>query len=104
MSEIGRVALALDDRAQLCCYVSDSRRIVGCDVRNSETAAQVEFGQLDAVLVADLAQQSDNPMRRHLEPGGVEDLRADVRVQPDQLEYVGLEHPASGFFRVSPGK
>ena len=60
-----------------------------------------ELGQLDAELVAHLCEQPDHPVRGDLEAAGVEDLRADVRVQPDQLEPGGRLHPAYRLERVA---
>ena len=63
MSELGGIALALDDRAQLCCHIGDFRRVVGRDIRDAEAAAEIELGQLDAVFVTYLAQQRDDAVR-----------------------------------------
>lgn len=52
------------------------------------------------MLVADLPQQADHAVRRHLEAGGVEDLRADVRVDAYQFERVQAQHPAHRLGRV----
>ena len=43
-------------------------------------------GLVDAELGDDVAQQADHPVRGHLEAVDVEDLRADVAVQPDEPE------------------
>ena len=99
--EAVRRALALDDGAQRPAHVDDVGRVVRTGVRDAEPAAEVELGQLDAELVAHLGEQPDHPVRRDLEAAGVEDLRADVRVQPDQLEPGRRQHPAYGVERVA---
>ena len=48
----------------------------------------------DAVLGVDPRRQLEHPPGGHLEAGGVEDLRADVRVQPGELEHGQRQHPA----------
>ncbi len=58
-------------------------------VRDAEAAAEVELGKLDAVGVADRAEQADEPLGGQPEAGGVEDLRADVGVQADEFERSG---------------
>ena len=63
-------------------------------VGDAEAAAEVELGQLDPVLVADLGEQAEHAPGRDLEARRVEDLRADVAVQPAQLEAGPREHPA----------
>lgn len=57
-------------------------------VRDAEAAAEVDLGQFDAVLVADLGEQLHHAPGGDLESGHVEDLRADVRVDADEVEAV----------------
>ena len=75
----------LDDRGQLGGEVLRVGRVVLERVGDPEAAAEVELGQLDAQLVADPALEREHPTGRDLEAGGVEDLRADVAVQPEEL-------------------
>ena len=81
-------------------------RVVAGDVGDAEAAAEVELGQLDAVLVADRRPSSaDDAVRGDLEAGRVEDLRADVGVQPDQLERRQRRATATdGLGRVAAGQ
>ena len=87
-------ALLLDDGAQTVGVVEDVHRVVGGGVGDALAAAEVELGQHDAVLVADLGQQRDHAVSRQLEAVHVEDVAADVAVQPDQLERGQSEHRA----------
>jgi hypothetical protein len=77
-----RPALALDDLADALRQVGDRRRVVLRGVGDAEAAAEVDLGQLDAVLVTDPRVQGDDPARRDLEAGRVVDLRADVECRP----------------------
>ena len=61
-------------------------------VRDAEPAAEVELGQHDVVVALHLGVQAEHASGRHLEPGGVEDLRPDVRVQPEQPQRRVREH------------
>lgn len=70
--------------------------VVGGGVGDAEAAAEVDLGQLDAVLVADGGEQPHDPLRGDLEPGHVEDLRADVGVDAEQVEAVVPEGAAHG--------
>jgi hypothetical protein len=79
-------ALLLDDGAQAVGEVGDLHRVVGRGVGDALAAAEVELGQLEAVLVADRGQQADHAVRGELEAVDVEDVRADVAVQSDELE------------------
>lgn len=78
--------------------------VVGAGVGDAEAAAEVDLGQFDAVLVADVLQQADDPVGGDLEAGHVEDLRPDVRVDPDQLQTVELERPPHGLRRLPAGQ
>ena len=49
---------------------------------------------MHAVLGVHPPGQLEHPARGHLEPAGVEDLRADVRVQPGELKLRQRDHPA----------
>ena len=74
------------DLAQALRQLLDLGGVVLLGVGDAEPAAQVQLGDLDAVLVADPDGQVDHPVRGHLETGRVEDLRADVRVQPGERQ------------------
>ena len=91
-------------RAQRPPHLDDVGRVVGTGVGDAEAAAEVELGQLDPVLVAHRDEQPDHPVRRDLEAAGVEDLRADVGVQADQLEPRRGEHPAYRLEGVAAGQ
>ena len=97
-------ALLLDDAAQPVGVLEDVHRVVGGGVGDALAAAEVELGQLDAVLVADRGEQPDHPVRGELEAVDVEDVRADVAVQPDQLERRQREHPADRLGRRAAGQ
>ena len=71
-------------------------RVVLGGVGDAEPAAQVELGDGDAVLGVDPRRQLEHPPGGHLEAAGVEDLRADVRVQPGELEHGQRQHPPDG--------
>ena len=72
----------------------DLGRVVLGHVGDAEPAAQVELGHVHAVLGVDPPGQLEHPVGGHLEAAGVEDLRADVRVQPGELKLREREHPA----------
>ena len=93
--ESAGTALLLDDRGQLGGEVLRVGGVVLERVGDAEAAAEVELGHLDAQLVADPALQREHPPGRDLEAGGVEDLRADVAVQPEQPEPVARRGPAA---------
>ena len=75
-----------DERQHPLGHLVDVQRRVLAGVRDAEAAAEIELGQLDAVRIADGREQADEPLGRQPETGGVEDLRADVGVQADELE------------------
>ena len=85
-----RAARALAARRSRPCPAarsSGAQRVVLGGVGDAEAAAEVELGQLDAVLVArSAACRPTHAAGGDLEAGGVEDLRADVAVQPAQVE------------------
>ena len=54
------------------------------DVGDSEPAAEVQLRQLNAVLVRDSGRAAPRRDERRPRTAGVEDLRADMRVQPGQ--------------------
>ncbi len=99
--QAGRRALAGHDPAQPLGHGADRLGVVPGDVGDAEAAAEVELGQREAVLVADRRHQPDDSVRGDLEPGGVEDLRADVGVQPGQLERRLAQDPAGGLGGVA---
>jgi hypothetical protein len=72
-------------------------RVVLGGVRDAEAAAEVDLGELDAVLVAYVGEELHDAARGHLESGHVEDLRADVRVNPDEFQTVEAEGTPYGF-------
>ena len=81
------VAEDLGDAAHLDVDVGvDRGRLVLGGVGDAEAAADVDD---PAPVAGQLAERADR-QRVGLE---LEDLRADVGVQPDQLELVGGEHP-----------
>ena len=65
-------------------------------VGDAVAAAEVDLGAVDAVLVDDPGVQADEAPGRHLEAAGVEDLAADVAVQPAQVEHVGPRQQRGG--------
>ena len=83
-----RGALAGDDRAQLVGHARDVDGVVAGPVGDAEAAAEVERAhrreRLRAVLAVQQREEPDDAVRGDLEPVGVEDLAADVAVQPDQ--------------------
>lgn len=79
-------------------------RVVVGGVRDAETAAEVDLGQFDAVLVAHLGQQLHHAAGGDLEAGHVEDLRADVGVDADEFETVEGEGPADGLGGLPVGQ
>ena len=82
--------------------------LVGGRVRDAHAAAEVDGGQRVgdgvAVLVAHLGEQPDHPAGGELEAVGVEDLRADVAVQPHEVQPRRLQHPAHGLGGVARGQ
>lgn len=79
-------------------------RIVVRGVRDAEAAAQIDLGQLDAVLVAYLGQQLHHPAGRDLESRHIENLRPDVAVNSDELQAIQLQRTAHGLRRLSAGQ
>ena len=57
--------------------------------------------RVGAVLAVQLREEADDAVRGDLEALGVEDLAADVAVQPDQRQRAGLEHPPDRLGRVA---
>ena len=66
-----------------------------------EAAAEVDLGAVVAELGGDLGVQPNEPSCTELEAAGVEDLAADVRVQPAQVEAVVGEDLACGVERLT---
>jgi hypothetical protein len=97
-------ALAVHDLAQALGQILDLGRVVLIGVGDAEPATQVELGDLDAVRVADPDGQLDHPVGRHLEAGRVEDLRADVRVQPGELQARAGDDPCHGLVGRARGQ
>ena len=85
--------------AQLGGQFGHRGRVVGGQVRDAQAATEIDGrdlrGLVDAELVDDLVQQADDAVRGQFEAGDVEDLRADVAVQPDQSQVIGGEYPAA---------
>ena len=75
--------------------ILDSGGVIRWHVRDAEPAAEVELGHVHAVLGVHPPGQFEHAVRGHLEPAGVEDLRADVRVQPGELKRRQRDHPAN---------
>ena len=100
-AQAARVADTVDDAAQVVGDVLGVERVVGVEVGDAVAAAEVELGQLDAELVTDGHQEVHDAPRGQLEAVGVEDLRADVGVQADELELLQLEDAAGGLQAVS---
>jgi hypothetical protein len=73
---------------QLHGEVVDRDGVVAWYVGDPDAAAEVELGDVAAELGRHQAEQLRHPVRRQLEALGVEDLRPDVAVQPDQVEGV----------------
>src|SRR6202012_4645414 len=90
----GGPALPVHDVTDALGQQLDLGRLVLVGVGDAEPAAQVQLVDLHVVLVANPDGQLQHPLRGHLEPGGVEDLRPDVRVQPGQLQVTAGHHPA----------
>ena len=87
--EVAGAALVADDLGHLGGQLRGVGRVVLGGVGDAEAAAEVELGQLDADLAGDLGVQREHPPGGDLEARGVEDLRADVGVQAEQLEALG---------------
>ena len=66
-------------------------RRVDAGVGDAEAAAEVELGQRGAGPIGELGVQAQRPSGRDLEALGVEDLRADVGVDPGQVQRRLLE-------------
>ena len=88
--------LALDDGPQPLGDVCRAHRVVSGDVRDAQPTAEIDLRELDPVQVVHPCQQVQHAMGAHLEGRGVEDLRADVAVDPDELEPLDREHPLDG--------
>ena len=91
-----RRAFALDDRGQPIDGLLRRLGIVAGDVGDAQAAAEVDLVDLDAVRVADRRGQPDDTVRGDLEAGGLEDLRADVRVQAGQVQRRCGQHGCHG--------
>src|SRR5439155_11002736 len=66
--------------------ISWRRRVVIARVRDAEPAARAQLSRLEPKLVAELSQQAEHDVHRLLVGPEREDLRPDMRVQPDQVE------------------
>ena len=62
----------------LRCHIRDVDRIVAVHVRDTHAAPEVEFGDADSLFLVQSLGETDDATRGHLEPGRVENLRADV--------------------------
>lgn len=102
--ESGGLALPRHDLGQRLGDLVRLAGVVVTGVRDAEPAPEVDLGQLDAVLVPDVLEQSHDPVRGDLEPRHVEDLGPDVRVDPDDLEPVQLQGPPHGLRRLPAGQ
>ena len=78
----GLVQRVLDDLGELV----DLEFAITPDVGDGVAAADVQLGEDDAVLGADVGHGGDHPVDGFAVQGGVSDLRADVAVQPDQIQ------------------
>src|SRR5207245_6501646 len=80
--------------------VSWRRRVVVARVRDAQASARTELARFEAELVAQLREQPEHHVHRVLVSAQSEDLRADVRVKPDELETGmlerGLDRPPRG--------
>ena len=83
----------------LRCHVRDVDRIVAFHVRDTHAASEVEFGDVDSLFLVQSLGERDYPTRGHLEPGRVENLGADVRVQTHERKARQLRDSANGLFR-----
>src|SRR6478735_2137535 len=98
-------ALPLDDLGHACSEVLRRHGVVLGGVGDSEAATEVELGELDPQLARDLRVETDDAPGRHLEAGGVEDLRPDVAVQSEQAQRLGPgEDPPRGLEGVPAGQ
>ena len=61
-------------------------------------------GLVDTELGHHVAQQADDPVGGQLEAVHLEDLRADVAVQSDQPQVVGVEDPPHRGHRRTAGQ
>ena len=86
----GFVQCVLDDVGQL---FEVEFPITG-DKGDRMAAADVEFGQNDAVPGADVGHGGDHPANRLAVQRRIGHLRADMAVQPDQVEDGMRQHPA----------
>src|SRR4051812_36548183 len=69
-----------------------------------EPPPEVELAERLPRRLPDLPEQPDHRVRGGLEAGGVEDLRADVAVQPGELERRLPDDPHGGGQRVTGGQ
>lgn len=73
-------------------------------VRDAEPAAEVDLGQLDAVLVTNVGEKLNDAPSGDFEPRHVEDLGPDVGVNPDELKPVELEGAAHSLGGLPPAR
>ena len=71
-------------------------RGVGLGVGDAVAAAQIQLGQLDAVVLLDPGQEAQHLLRGQGEALGLEDLRADVRVQAQQVQFRVCQREGDG--------
>ncbi len=103
--EPGRCTLLADDRAEPVGDVRDIEWRVLAGVGDPQAAAEIELGQFDTVGIANDGQQPHHTMGGQPESGGVEYLRTDVRVRPDELKVVGRgQHPSDRLGRRAAGE
>ena len=70
----------------------DAELRVAGQVRNPMAATDIQLGQDDAVPGTDVGHGGDHPANRLAVERGIGDLRADMTVQPDQVEAGVRQH------------
>ena len=77
-------------------------------IGNAQATTEVDgrdlCGLVDTEFGDDVTKQTDDAMGGDLEPRDVEDLRADMAVQSDEAEVVGLEDPPHRRHRRTAGQ
>src|SRR5690625_3410908 len=67
--------------------LSHGQRIIARNIRDTESAAQIEFGHRDPPPGQNGGMQVQDPPRGEFEAGQVKDLGSDMRVQPQKLQF-----------------
>src|SRR5690625_2591509 len=80
-------ALFRHDLGQPGSQLGHGQRVIARNIRDTKSAAQIEFGHRDPPPGQNGGMQVQDPPRGEFEAGQVKDLGSDMRVQPQKLQF-----------------